>query len=235
MSTEESTAQAPATRVCRTCSVEINAASASCPYCGARQFRRQPILGWRGLVVCLVAVAITVAVTWAVIRASNGGLRYGSYRSNDLTVMVPTGWSDQLLSAPHGTAIASFASSSTSADSETVSASEPVGASPNTRAHRLAAKLSGTPGVALGQIFAVVLPGGEPASELLYTEPHVDYAVIEYDACDGRIGVALTLSASRLSLLDELEEALPQAAEPICDGPDFSDRDRADTSVPLRS
>ena len=40
--------EAPRTRTCRRCAVEINAASARCPYCGARQLKHQPILGWRG-------------------------------------------------------------------------------------------------------------------------------------------------------------------------------------------
>ena len=81
----------------------------------------------------------------------------------------------------------------------------------------------------------VTLPGGQPASELLYTGARVDYAVFEYDACNQRIGVTLTLSTNDIGLLNEFEDVLPESAYPICDGPDFSDRDRADTSVPLRS
>jgi hypothetical protein len=235
MSTEELTAETPRTRVCRTCSLDINAASARCPYCGARQFRRQPILGLRGLLVCLVAVAVAVVVTRTVVDAANSGLRYVPYRSNDLVMLVPDGYSDELLAGPHGTAVAGFVDPSTAADSEAVRATVPAGGTPNSRAVALAATLRNTPGVALGQVYSVTLPGGQPASELIYTQAGADYAVFEYDACSQRIGVTMTLSASRVGLLDEFEDVLPQSAYPICDGPDFSNRDRSDTSVPLRS
>jgi hypothetical protein len=235
MSAEELTAETPRTRVCRTCSLDINAASARCPYCGARQFRRQPILGLRGLLVCLVAVAVAVVVTRTVVDAANSGLRYVPYRSNDLVMLVPDGYSDELLAGPHGTAVAGFVDPSTAADSEVVRATVPAGGTPNSRAVALAATLRNTPGVALGQVYSVTLPGGQPASELIYTQTGADLAVFEYDACNRRVGVTLTLSASRVGLLDEFEDVLPQSAYPICDGPDFSNRDRSDTSVPLRS
>ncbi|MGD1049701.1 MAG: hypothetical protein ABR947_01360 [Solirubrobacteraceae bacterium] len=236
MSTEQLTAEPPPrTRVCRTCSLEINAASPRCPYCGARQFRRQPILGLPGLIVCLIAVAVAVLVTRAVVDAANSGLRYVPYRSNDLVMLVPDGWSDELLAGPHGTAVAGFVNPAAAADSETVRATLPAGGTPSSRAAALATRLRNTPGVALGQIYAVTLPGGQPASELLYTGARVDYAVFEYDACNQRIGVTLTLSTNDIGLLNEFEDVLPESAYPICDGPDFSDRDRADTSVPLRS
>jgi hypothetical protein len=235
MSTQGLTAETPRTRVCRTCSLDINAASARCPYCGARQFRRQPILGLRGLLVCLVAVAVAVVVTRTVVDAANSGLRYVPYRSNDLVMLVPDGYSDELLAGPHGTAVAGFVDPSTAADSEVVRATVPAGGTPNSRAVALAATLRNTPGVALGQVYSVTLPGGQPASELIYTQAGADYAVFEYDACSHRIGVTMTLSASRVGLLDEFEDVLPQSAYPICDGPDFSNRDRSDTSVPLRS
>ena len=101
----------------------------------------------------------------------------------------------------------------------------------------LAATLRNTPGVALGLTYTVALPGGEPGStsEILYTQSGADYAVFEFDACGQSVGVTVTLSANSVGLLDALSDVLPQSALPICDGPDFSNRDRADTSVPLRS
>lgn len=240
MSTEQTTVEtdeAPRTRVCRTCSVEINAASARCPYCGARQFKHQPILGWRGALVCLIAVAVAVLVTRAVIDAANGGLRYEPYRSADLAALVPAGYTDQLLAAPHGTAIASFVDASVPDDSETIRATAPAHGTLHSRAVALAASLHKQPGVAessLGPV-ADTLAGGETAWEVLYTLAGADYAVFELDACGQRVAVTVTLSANRLSVLDDLSEVLPQSAEPICDGPDFSDRDRADISVPLRT
>ncbi len=235
MSAQEPTAQEPPrTRVCPVCAVEINAASARCPYCGARQFKRQPILGRRGILICVVAVAVAVFVTRAVIDASNRGLRYVPYRSPDLVALVPDGYSDELLAGPHGTAVAGFVDPSQSADSEVIKATAPVGATPHARALALAATLRNTPGVALGAVTSDTLAGGQPASEVLYTLAGVYYAVFEYDSCNGDIAVTVTLSAHDLDLLSELELVPPQSAAPICDGPAFSNRDRADSSVPLR-
>ena len=70
MSVEELIAQEPRTRPCRRCAVEINAASARCPFCGARQFKRQPILGWWGALVCLILVAAAVVVTRQIVIAT---------------------------------------------------------------------------------------------------------------------------------------------------------------------
>ena len=234
MSAEDLTVEEPRTRICHTCSVEINAAVATCPYCGARQFKRRPILGWRGLLVCLAAVAVAVVVTRAVVDAANSGLRYVSYRSSDIAALVPSGYSDELLAGPHGTAIAAFMDPSQAADSETVTATTPASATPHGRALALAAKLRNTAGVALGSVYAVTFAGGQPAWELIYKLAGADYAVFEFDACNHAIGVTVTVSADHVGLLDELELVLPQAAQPICNGPDFSGRDRADTSVPLR-
>jgi RNA polymerase subunit RPABC4/transcription elongation factor Spt4 len=235
--TEELTAEAPRTRICNTCSVEINSASQHCPYCGARQFRHQSIIGWRGLIACVIAVALAVFVTRLVVQASNNGTTFAAYRSADLVSLVPSGYTDELLAGPHGTAIAGFADPSQTADSVTIQASSPAGGTPHARVLAVAAKLRDTPGVQLGLVYAVTLPGATAGSawEVLYQLSGADYAVLEYDACDRAVGVKLTLSATSIGLLGELEQTVPQSAQPICDGPDFSDRDRADTSVPLRS
>jgi RNA polymerase subunit RPABC4/transcription elongation factor Spt4 len=226
----------PPTRICHNCSVEINATAAHCPYCGARQFRLRPLLGWRGLLICLLAVAIAVFVTRIVVDAANSGLKYLPYRSSDLATLVPYGYTDQLLAGPHGTAVAGFVDPSQAANSELIQASTPAGGTPHQRATAIAAKLSYTPGVALGSIYSEQLPGGVrgSAAELLYTLNGADYAVFEFDTCGGAVGVTVTLSADSVGLLNEFSEILPQSALPICDGPDFSSRGRADTSIPLR-
>jgi len=236
MSSEELTGEVPQTRICRTCAVEISAASSRCPYCGARQFRHQPILGWRGLAVCLVAVAVAVFVTRVVVDAANG-VSYVPYRSSDLAALVPSGYTDELLAGPHGSAVAGFVSPSQASDSELIQATTPPVGTPHSRAVALEAKLRRTAGVALGGLYSDELPGSAPGSawEVLYTLAGADYGVFEFDACGRTIAVALTLSADSVSLLDDLSKVLPQNALPICDGPDFSNRDRADTSVPLRS
>jgi RNA polymerase subunit RPABC4/transcription elongation factor Spt4 len=233
MSIEDLTVEAPPTRHCRVCSVEINAATARCPYCGARQFKRQPILGWRGLLICLVAVAIAVLVTRAVVNAANDQLRYVPYRSSDLAALVPVGYSDLLASGPHGTAVASFQSSSDSVDTETVRATMPAVGTPHSRTVALSTKLSHEVGVAQGYLGPVVFPGGQTAYALEYTFDNGSYAVFAFDACNHKIAVTLTLANSRESVLGDLSKVVPQSANPICDGPAFSNRSRADTAIPL--
>ena len=232
MSTEEAAVEAPRTRMCRTCSVEINAASARCPYCGSRQFKRRPILGLPGLLICLIAVTIAVFVTREVVNASNSGL-YDSYRSADLTALVPSSYHDLLLAAPHGTAIAGFAPPTDPANMETVKAHMPVIGSPQSRLVALAAALRNIPGVARGYLGPVVFPGGQIPWELEYTLNHIAYAVFTFDACNRSIAVTITLSSNSQRQLAELSKVLPEYAKPVCDGPAFSNRHRADPAVPL--
>ena len=94
----------PRTRHCRRCDVEINAASARCPYCGARQYRRQPILGWRGALVCLVAVAAAVIITRQIVETHHSPASYSYYRSSDLALLVPEGYQQPVPRRParHG-------------------------------------------------------------------------------------------------------------------------------------
>lgn len=223
------------TRACRVCGVEINAASARCPYCGTRQFKRQPILGWRGAIICVVAVVAAVLITRALTQHSHTNLSYGAYRSADLAALVPGGYTDRFLSGPHGTALAGWDDPSNPLDTVTVQATRPSSGSPSSRTAALAAHLRKTTGVALGYRGRVVFPGGQVASELEYTTtaPAQDAAVFAFDACGHTIAMTVTITTTRQTLLSELEEVLPQAADAICDGPDFSGHDPANTSVPL--
>jgi RNA polymerase subunit RPABC4/transcription elongation factor Spt4 len=223
--------QPPRTRVCRVCSVEINAASARCPYCGARQFKHQPILGWRGAIVCLVVAAVAVLAT----RALEGGGRttFAPFLGSNLALLLPRGYEDLNATAQHGTAAASFADPGNAANSEAVVATVGESGTPRSRMERLERTLASTPGAVRGSLFRVVFPGGLVAYEVPYTEDHVDYAVFAFDACGGAIGVRVTISASGAASLDALSLVLPQNAQPRCDGPAFSNVDRADTSVPL--
>jgi hypothetical protein len=233
MSTEEQPIEAPSTRRCRTCSVEINVASARCPYCGARQFKRQPIIGARGLLVCLVAVAAAVLVTRTLVDAANAGLRYVPYRSADLAALVPSGYHDLLLTGPHGTAITGWGDPASAANGETIRATRPAVGTPHARILRLAATLGNKPGVARGYLGTVTFPGGQLAWELEYTFDHGTYAVFAFDACSQTIAMTVTISSSSERRLGDLSLVLPESAAPICDGPAFSNRDRADPAVPL--
>jgi RNA polymerase subunit RPABC4/transcription elongation factor Spt4 len=220
------------TRICRTCSVEINAASARCPYCGARQFKHQPILGWRGAIVCLVLVAAAVFVTRLVVEG-NGRTTYAPFLGANLALLLPPGYQTLNATAQHGTAAASFVNPGNAADTEQVVATLHASGTPHSRMLALEQRLGRTPGVVRGSLFRVVFPGGMVAYEVPYTQDRVPYAQFDFDACDGAIGVRVTLSASKESTLNELSLVLPQNAQPRCDGPAFSNVDRADTSVPL--
>jgi RNA polymerase subunit RPABC4/transcription elongation factor Spt4 len=233
MSVDELTDRAPHTRNCRACSVEINAASARCPYCGARQFKRQPILGWRGMIICLVAVGLAIFLTRLILESKKSGLEYTVYGSSNLAALIPAGYVDQALTAPHGTAVIGYADPGNPSNAVIISASQPDGGAPRARTLALSRRLANEPGVARGQLAHILFPGGQTAWEQLYTLDKVAYAVIAFDSCSNRIGVTVTLSSPSLTLLGELEEALPRNAAPVCDGPNFSARDRADPAVPL--
>ena len=225
--------EAPRTRTCRVCSVEINAASARCPYCGARQFNHQPLLGWRGVILLIAAVAGAVLITRAIIDAENGKLRFDSYRSANLAAFVPSGWDNQVLSGPHGTALLEYVSPSSSTDTETITATLGASGSPHSRMLALNAKLAKEPGVARGYHSSVTFPGADVQWTIYYTLEGVYYAVFFANACHRTVGMTVTLSSSSPTRLDQLALVLPWSAQPLCDGPAFSGRDRADSSVPL--
>jgi RNA polymerase subunit RPABC4/transcription elongation factor Spt4 len=225
--------QQPSTRHCRRCDVEINAASARCPYCGARQHRREPILGWRGALVCLVAIAAAVFITRQIVESHPAPSSYSYYRSDSLTTLVPAGYQNLYLSAPHGTALAGFASGGTVGDTETVQATYPAGGSAQSRLAALVKRLRDTRGVALGYHSLVQLPGGVSIPSIYYTQGRLDYAVFVFNVCSGKVAITMTLSTTTTRDLDALSQVLPQSASAICDGPDFTLQDRADPSIPL--
>ena len=177
-------------RHCRRCDVEINAASARCPYCGARQLRRQPILGWRGAIVCLVLVAA------AVDRDAAGG-RVASV-ADDLQLLPqrrPRGARPRRVPRPlprftarHGTV--GFASRAHPGDREMVRATVPAAGTPARALDGLYKLLRKTPGVASGSAGSrrsSSRAGSVP--ELLYTKFGDDYAVFGFDACSHTIAV----------------------------------------------
>ena len=234
MSVEEPTAQEPRTRPCRRCAVEINAASARCPFCGARQFKRQPILGWWGALLCLILVAGAVVVTRQVVIARPHHY-FAFFRGSNLAALVPTGYQDLNLTAPHGTAIVGWADANEPQDSETVQATLPESSSPQARLLALAAKLRDTPGVAISYRGPVniLFPGGLVVPELEYTTHLGPTAVFAFDACAHTIAVTVTISDTSRTTLDSLSGVLPQAANALCHGPAFSNLDRADVAIPL--
>lgn len=223
----------PRTRSCRVCSVEINAGSARCPYCGARQFKHQPVLGWRGLLVLAVALAAAVLITRAIIDAENGKLRYDSYNSTNLAGFVPSGWRNLLLAGPHGTAMAAYVNPASGAETETITAKLGAHGSPHSRMLVLYTQLANEPGVARGYHGSVTFPGGNLQWSDYYSFEGAYYAVFFSDACKGSVAMTVKFSSSSPTRLEQLALVLPWSAAPHCDGPAFSGRDRADSSVPL--
>ena len=116
---------------------------------------------------------------------------------------------------------------------ETVRATRPPSASPHVRLLALNAKLRNAPGVARGYFGTVIFPGGQQAWELEYTATQGAYAVFAFDACNQTIAMTVTISSTSERRLGDLSLVLPEGAKPICDGPAFSNRDRADPAVPL--
>ena len=176
-------------------------------------------------------------VTRAVVDAANSGLRYVPYRSNDLVMLVPDGYSDELLAGPHGTRGRRLRRIPRRPRTQRRFARPlPAGGTPQLAASRRWRRRCATrPASRSARSTRSRCPAGSRPPSCSTREARVDYAVFEYDACSRRIGVTLTLSTDDIGLLNEFEDVLPQSAYPICDGPDFSNRDRADTSVPLRS
>ena len=234
MSVEEPIAHEPQTRPCRRCAVEINAASARCPFCGARQLKRQPILGWWGALVCLILVAAAVAVTRQVVIVRPHHY-FAFFRGSNLAALVPTGYQDLNLTAPHGTALIGWADPNEPQDSETVQAVLPASASPQARLLALAATLRNRPGVALSYRGPVniLFPGGLVVPELEYTTHLGPTAVFAFDACSHTVAVTVTISNTSRPGLDTLSAVLPQSANALCHGPTFSNQDRADAAIPL--
>jgi len=120
-------------------------------------------------------------------------------------------------------------------DAETVQAVLPASASPQARLLALAATLRNTPGVALSYRGPVniVFPGGLVVPELEYTTHLGPTAVFTFDACTHTIAVTVTISDTSRPGLDGLSAVLPQSANALCNGPAFSNQDRADAAIPL--
>jgi RNA polymerase subunit RPABC4/transcription elongation factor Spt4 len=221
------------TRRCRRCDVEINAASARCPFCGLRQFKRQPILGWRGAIVCLVAVAAAVALTREIVLSRGGAVRFTSYRDANLSALVPWGYHDLNLASPHGSALAGWANPSDTDDNETVRATLGTNASPISRVAAQASALRNVRGAAVGFRGTIVLPGGLSVPVVEWTRYGNSHAMVAFVGCNRTIALTVMISATSRSRLDQLLQALPQGANAICTGPAFSGRDRADVAIPL--
>ena len=110
----------------------------------------------------------------------------------------------------------------------------PARASAASRAAARYAQLRGLAGFVGNAPVGVSFPGGRAAVLLEYSLAGEAHALFEFSACTPSIAMSVSLTASSFRTLDQLAVVLPQNAEPICDGPSFTGRDRADPAIPLR-
>jgi hypothetical protein len=192
----------------------------------------RPGLAWtaRATPWSVAAVGAVAGLALGVVIAPGGGGGLAAYRSQNLWALVPSGWKDEDLVSQFGTARAGWFDISNPLDSLTVRGTAPAGAAPQARAVARARELGKS---ASGYVYRISWPGGRSAWEVLYTLHGVHTALFEFDGCSPRIAMTVTLNASSLSKLSDMEQALPQGAAPVCDGSAFSSPDRADVGVPL--
>jgi len=178
----------------------------------------------------VAALGVTFGVAIGLIFASSGGGGLATYRSPDLWALVPAGWKDLNRVAPYGTALASWVDLDSPANAITVRATALAGVSPRARAFVRSRELGSA---TKSYVYEVSWPGGRSAWEVLYTDHDVHTALFEFDACSPAIAMTVTLNASSSSRLFDMEQTLPQGAEPVCDGTAFTSPDRADVAIPL--
>ena len=183
----------------------------------------------------LAAIAVAFFVGFLVAPRGHGGLVLETDRGRNLWALVPTGWKDSDSVAPYGTELDSWFDPTDPATSETILAVRPARASPQQRAIARAAVLAPLKGYQRSYLGPVTFPGGRAAYLLQYSLGGTYTGVFEFDACQGPpIAVTVTVDAPSASRLSSEENALPEGAEPVCNGDAFTSPDRANLAVPLR-
>jgi hypothetical protein len=192
-----------------------------------------PRLSWtaRATPWSVAALGVAAGVALGLIFAPSGGGGLATYRSQDLWALVPAGWKDENHVAPYGAALAGWVDLANPLDTIAVRATARPGRTPEARAFSRARELGKS---ATGYVYEISWPGGRSAWEVLYTLRGVHTALFEFDACSPAIAMTVTLNASSSSKLFDMEQDLPQGAEPVCDGAAFTSPDRADVAVPLQ-
>lgn len=176
---------------------------------------------------------VVIAFIVGVLVAPGGAGGLATYRDGNLVALAPAGWKDESLVAPYGTALDGWVDGSNPKDSETVQGTLPARLSPQARAGARAGALRHLKGYAQSYLGPLALPGGRQVWELQYALGGTDTAVFEFDACSPAIAMTVTLDASSPGRLKTEDDALPEGAEPVCDGPAFTSPDRADLALPL--
>lgn len=194
---------------------------------------QEPGRGSRRGIATIVLLAVAFIVGFIVAPGGPGGLALTSYHDQNLWALVPVGWKNEGLVAPFGTAKAGWVDTADPQDSETIQATLPAARAPQARASARADALRSVRGYEQGYLGQLTLAGGRQVWLLQYSLSGTDTAVFEFDACAPAIAMTVTVDASSAAALSREDDALAEGAEPVCDGPDFSDRDRADLALPL--
>jgi hypothetical protein len=180
-----------------------------------------------------VLVLVAFVIGFFVAPRGPSGLVLASYHTQNLWALVPAGWKDEDAVAPYGTAKAAWFNISDPQESETIEASLRSQLSPHARATARAAALRAVDGYVQGYLGPLTLAGGRQVWLLQYSLSGVDTAVFEFNACSPAIAMTVTADASSAGALATEDDAFAEGAEPVCDGPDFSNADRADFALPL--
>jgi hypothetical protein len=199
---------------------------------GTAEQERKPSRRSRGLGATVLAL-VAFLIGFFVAPRGPGGLVLASYHDQNLWALVPAGWKDEAAVAPFGTAKAAWFEISDPHDSETIQAALPAQLSPHARATARAAALRAVDGYVQGYLGPLTLAGGRQVWLLQYSLSGVDTAVFEFNACSPAIAMTVTADASSAGALATEEDAFAEGAEPVCDGPAFSNADRADLALPL--
>ena len=195
--------------------------------------REQPPRGGRGAAIAILAIIVAFVVGFLIAPRGQGGLVVKNDRDQNLWALVPTGWKDEGLVAPYGTALARWLVVSAPRARAPVLATRPAHAAPRLRAGARAAQLRPLRGYLQTYFGPVAFAGGRVVWLLQYSLGGTYTAVFEFDACTPAIAVTVTLDAPSSEALLSEEDSLPEGAEPVCDGPAFTSPDRADLAIPL--
>jgi hypothetical protein len=191
---------------------------------------RPALMSRRGATLAAGLVVLALVLGLLLAPGGPGGFALVHYTDSDLSLLVPSGWQDEDLTSPFGTAISGW-SDAGSHESEVVTATRPAGLSPQARVQQIERRLA-LPAKSF-YLGTVAFPGRAPVWALLYAQLGHAYAIFAFDACPVATAVTVTLTVSGSSVPADLQQSLAPAAEPICDGPAFTSPDRADLAIPL--
>lgn len=163
-----------------------------------------------------------------------GGLVLETDRGENLWAIVPTGWKDAGIVAAYGTVLDTWSDPADPRSSETILAKAPSSVTPQARASLRASQLRPIRGYVQGYLGPVTFAGGRVVSVLQYELSGTYTAVFEFDACSSpTVAVTVTVDAPSAGKLSSEVNALPEGAEPVCNGQAFTSPDRGDLAIPL--